>query len=94
VLHVSLFYQSVKVFGHKHGNAIQLYDRDCSLQRRHQKIIEEAPAVMLYYLSMPWIFFEQNNILHFPFIYSLQPNVTTEFRAHIGKAAVSAAKVT
>ncbi|XP_051191136.1 methylcrotonoyl-CoA carboxylase subunit alpha, mitochondrial-like isoform X1 [Lolium perenne] len=55
----------VQVFGDKHGNAIHLYERDCSLQRRHQKIIEEAPA----------------------------PNVTTEFRAHIGKAAVSAAKL-
>ena len=38
--------------------------------------------------------FEQYNILHFPFIYSLQPNVSMEFRTHIGKAAVSAAKVT
>uniref|UniRef100_A0ACD5XGR2 Uncharacterized protein n=1 Tax=Avena sativa TaxID=4498 RepID=A0ACD5XGR2_AVESA len=54
----------VQVFGDKHGNAIHLYERDCSLQRRHQKIIEEAPA----------------------------PNVTTEFRTHIGEAAVSAAK--
>uniref|UniRef100_A0A453JQR7 Methylcrotonoyl-CoA carboxylase subunit alpha, mitochondrial n=1 Tax=Aegilops tauschii subsp. strangulata TaxID=200361 RepID=A0A453JQR7_AEGTS len=54
----------VQVFCDKHGNAIHLYERDCSLQRRHQKIIEEAPA----------------------------PNVTTEFRAHIGEAAVSAAK--
>ncbi|KAM0890798.1 hypothetical protein ACQ4PT_026812 [Festuca glaucescens] len=54
----------VQVFGDKHGNAIHLYERDCSLQRRHQKIIEEAPA----------------------------PNVTAEFRTHIGKAAVSAAK--
>ncbi|XP_078149550.1 methylcrotonyl-CoA carboxylase alpha chain isoform X2 [Carex rostrata] len=54
----------VQVFGDKLGNVIHLYERDCSLQRRHQKIIEEAPA----------------------------PNVTQEFRAHIGQAAVSAAK--
>ncbi|TVU49196.1 hypothetical protein EJB05_00494, partial [Eragrostis curvula] len=54
----------VQVFGDKHGNVIYLYERDCSLQRRHQKIIEEAPA----------------------------PNVTAEFRSHIGEAAVSAAK--
>ncbi|KAL7112938.1 hypothetical protein ACP275_04G033000 [Erythranthe tilingii] len=54
----------VQIFGDKYGNVIHLNERDCSVQRRHQKIIEEAPA----------------------------PNISNDFRLHLGQAAVSAAK--
>ena len=36
-----------QLLGDKHGNLVHLFERDCSLQRRHQKVVEIAPAANL-----------------------------------------------
>ncbi|MFL6563207.1 MAG: ATP-grasp domain-containing protein, partial [Bacillus sp. (in: firmicutes)] len=37
----------VQIMGDRHGNIVHLYDRDCSVQRRHQKVVEVAPSVSI-----------------------------------------------
>ena len=37
----------IQIFGDAHGNAIHLWERDCSIQRRYQKLVEEAPSPIL-----------------------------------------------
>ena len=42
-----MLFRSVQVLGDKYGNLIHMFERDCSIQRRHQKVVEFTPALSL-----------------------------------------------
>lgn len=50
----------VQLLADSYGNAISLFGRDCSIQRRHQKIIEEAPCV----IAKPDVFEQMEKVLY------------------------------
>jgi acetyl/propionyl-CoA carboxylase alpha subunit len=51
----------VQLLADQYGNAISLFGRDCSIQRRHQKIIEEAPAV----IAEPSVFEDMEKVIFY-----------------------------
>lgn len=76
----------VQLLADNYGNAISLFGRDCSIQRRHQKIIEEAPAV----IAKPQVFEEMEKVNNTVIIFltMLLTTLLTVYRT-IGRCEIS-----
>ena len=61
----------VQLLADEYGNAMSIFGRDCSVQRRHQKIIEEAPAA----IAKPDVFRKMEEVHVLKFVYASSGNI-------------------
>jgi 3-methylcrotonyl-CoA carboxylase alpha subunit len=76
----------VQIFGDQHGNLAHIFERECSVQRRHQKIIEVCSTAMLFYLKIRTKVINSNASLLIQ--ESPSPLLTPEMRSRMTKSAL------